>query len=148
MACPLPLVAGSDIPQMHAWKPAAQAASNGEVDMTNALQERDEELKATAALLLKVPGGPELLEWVNGVPNFGDAEVVSLPCRPKSALHSHGSLSKEGDRYVQPGRLDRRGDPRVQPSECSRRPEIADGQRTTNRGVGRWRRLHTGRGGD
>ena len=43
-----------------------------------ARQKREEELKETAALLLKVPGGPELLEWLDGSPEFGDAEVVSL----------------------------------------------------------------------
>jgi hypothetical protein len=37
-----------------------------------------EEHKETASLLLKIPGGPELLEWLAGVPAFGDAEIVSL----------------------------------------------------------------------
>jgi hypothetical protein len=46
--------------------------------MTSEPQSRDEEFGETAALLLKVPGGSELLEWMNGIPNFGDAEVVSL----------------------------------------------------------------------
>ena len=41
-------------------------------------QKREEELKETAALLSKLPGGPELLEWFDGVPEFGDAEIVSL----------------------------------------------------------------------
>lgn len=32
----------------------------------------------TAELLRGVPGGRELLDWLDGEPNFGDAEVVSL----------------------------------------------------------------------
>jgi hypothetical protein len=46
--------------------------------VTNDHQRQDKELRATAALLLKVPGGSELLDWMNGVPDFGDAEVTSL----------------------------------------------------------------------
>ena len=36
------------------------------------------EFDETATLLRGVPGGRELLEWLDGEPNFGDAEVVSL----------------------------------------------------------------------
>jgi hypothetical protein len=36
--------------------------------------ERDE----TAEILKDLPGGPELLAWFGGVPNFGDAEVLGL----------------------------------------------------------------------
>lgn len=39
---------------------------------------REKEQRETASLLLKIPGGPELLEWLGGVPEFGDGEVVSL----------------------------------------------------------------------
>jgi hypothetical protein len=45
--------------------------------VTNGHQGRDD-FEATASLLLKVPGGSELLDWMNGVPNFGDAEIISL----------------------------------------------------------------------
>jgi hypothetical protein len=43
-----------------------------------ALRRRAEELKETASLLAVIPGGPELLEWFDSVPEFGDGEVVSL----------------------------------------------------------------------
>jgi hypothetical protein len=43
-----------------------------------ARQKHEEELKETAAVLMKIPGGPELLEWCDGAPEFGDGEVVSL----------------------------------------------------------------------
>ena len=32
----------------------------------------------TASILAEIPGGPELLDWFGGSPNFGDAEVMSL----------------------------------------------------------------------
>ena|ERR1700743_3775724 len=41
-------------------------------------RKHEEELKETAAVLMKIPGGPELLEWCDGVPEFGDGEVLSL----------------------------------------------------------------------
>jgi hypothetical protein len=37
-----------------------------------------EELRETAAILMRIPGGPELLDWFDGVAEFGDGEVVSL----------------------------------------------------------------------
>lgn len=42
------------------------------------LQKREEDLEETTALLSNLPGGPELLEWFDGAPEFGDAEIVSL----------------------------------------------------------------------
>ena len=32
----------------------------------------------TAGILAGLPGGPELLAWFGGVPNFGDGEVIGL----------------------------------------------------------------------
>jgi hypothetical protein len=37
-----------------------------------------ESLDNTASILAEIPGGPELLDWFGGSPNFGDAEVISL----------------------------------------------------------------------
>jgi hypothetical protein len=38
----------------------------------------DAEVEETAEILKGLPGGPELLAWFGGVPNFGDAEVLGL----------------------------------------------------------------------
>jgi hypothetical protein len=43
-----------------------------------ARRKHEEELRETATILTKIPGGPELLDWCDGVPDFGDGEVLSL----------------------------------------------------------------------
>lgn len=42
----------------------------------------------TIEILEEVPGGPDLLAWFDGLPEFGDAEVVSL------------HLDREADSYL------------------------------------------------
>jgi hypothetical protein len=54
------------------------------------------ELEDTAAILMKTPGGAELLEWCDGIPEFADGEVVSLV------------LDREGESSLSI-RLERRG---------------------------------------
>jgi hypothetical protein len=41
-------------------------------------RKHEEELRETATILMQIPGGTELLDWCNGVPDFGDGEAISL----------------------------------------------------------------------
>jgi hypothetical protein len=38
----------------------------------------DRSLESTIAILRAVPGGPELLDWFHGWPEFGDAELLEV----------------------------------------------------------------------
>ncbi|WP_083590600.1 Imm50 family immunity protein [Aurantimonas sp. 22II-16-19i] len=57
-----------------------------------------------AAIYHEVPGGPELLQWFGQVPNFHDAEILSLELQRKkpSILRLHGwtSTAEEDGTYV------------------------------------------------
>nr|WP_244435194.1 hypothetical protein [Methylobacterium sp. B34] len=50
---------------------------------------RDQAQQQLAAALADIPGGRDLVEWFEGAPEFGDAEIVSLLLdrRGQSALH-------------------------------------------------------------
>ena len=38
----------------------------------------DETLEETLSILKEIPGGPQVIEWFDGWPEFGDAEVLDL----------------------------------------------------------------------
>jgi hypothetical protein len=64
---------------------------------------KDETLEQTISILNEIPGGPEVVAWFGGWPEFGDAELLELHLvRKDSSSLRLAAMASEGGKYLGP----------------------------------------------